>query len=215
MYSKGPSILLGFHGCSKTTQQTIINQNNILKASKNDYDWLGHGVYFWENDLERAEQWAKEHCERKKHEDQKLGNLKHEDDYTPAVIGAYIEAGNCLDLLKTELRSQLKEAYFELVYSYELENKPLPENSGLRNGITMYRKLDCAVIETQHILMKRSSRVSYDTVRGVFFEGEDIYKGSGIKEKNHIQICVRNTNNIKCFFIPRKSEENGFAHLNN
>ena len=40
--------------------------------------------------------------------------------------------------------------------------------------------------------------------RGVFFEGDDLYPNAGFKEKNHIQIAIRNTNCIKGFFIPRE-----------
>ena len=40
-------------------------------------------------------------------------------------------------------------------------------------------------------------------VRGVFFEGKDLYENAGFKEKNHIQIAIRNQDFIKGFFIPR------------
>ena len=36
-----------------------------------------------------------------------------------------------------------------------------------------------------------------------FQEGKDAFEGSGIKEKSHIQICVRNTDCIKGYFLPR------------
>ena len=44
-------------------------------------------------------------------------------------------------------------------------------------------------------------------MRGVFWEGEDLYENAGFKEKNHIQICVRNSNCIKGFFIPREADD--------
>lgn len=44
----------------------------------------------------------------------------------------------------------------------------------------------------------------FDSTRGVFTEGGAAYKGAGIFEKSHIQICIRNFNNIKGFFLPRK-----------
>jgi len=31
-----------------------------FKPSENDYDWLGHGMYFWENSQHRAKQFAKD-----------------------------------------------------------------------------------------------------------------------------------------------------------
>ena len=43
---------------------------------------------------------------------------------------------------------------------------------------------------------------SFDSVRCAFWEGEELYPGAGFKEKNHIQICVRNHNCIKGYFRP-------------
>lgn len=68
----------------------------------------------------------------------------------------------------------------------------------------LIRKLDCAVIQTAHQISKQAVGSSYDSVRGVFWEGKPLYKGAGFKEKNHIQICVCNPNCIKGYFRPRK-----------
>ena len=44
-------LTIGFHGCDEdTAKRVILNKDNIL-ASQNAYDWLGSGIYFWENDL--------------------------------------------------------------------------------------------------------------------------------------------------------------------
>lgn len=72
-----------------------------------------------------------------------------------------------------------------------------------KNGIPLVRNLDCAVVEATHELNRRLNR-SYDSVRGVFFEGEDLYRNAGFKAKNHIQIAIRNQNCIKGYFKPRE-----------
>jgi hypothetical protein len=41
----------------------------------------------------------------------------------------------------------------------------------------------------------------------VFTEGGPAFPGAGIQEKNHIQICIRNSNSIKGFFLPRKERD--------
>ena len=67
MYSSVSTIVLGFHGCDKKVKQAIINGKERLKPSENDYDWLGNGIYFWENNPKRALEYAKmlkEHPER-------------------------------------------------------------------------------------------------------------------------------------------------------
>ena len=58
MYEKLPNLVIGFHGCSKETYEAVIAKHEELKASSNTYDWLGNGIYFWENNLARAKEWA-------------------------------------------------------------------------------------------------------------------------------------------------------------
>jgi len=95
----------------------VVSNNQNLKASKNKWDWLGHGTY-------------------------------------------------------------------------------LPTNRNLKNAIqedSLLRELDCAVLETVHKINHKRNLPPFDSVRGVF------------GEKNHIQICIRNPNCIKGFFIPRET----------
>ena len=58
MYSKKPSFVYGFHGLDKDIALQILNQEIDFKPSDNKFDWLGAGVYFWENNFERAEKYA-------------------------------------------------------------------------------------------------------------------------------------------------------------
>ena len=44
----------------------------------------------------------------------------------------------------------------------------------------------------------------FDSVRGLFVEGGEVYPGSGFRSKTHVQICVVNPNCIIGCFIPRK-----------
>lgn len=74
--------IVGFHGCDRSTVEKIPLQGESLEPSKNDYDWLGEGAYFWEHGLQRALEFAEEQKER--------GRIE-----TPAVLGAYIHLGQC------------------------------------------------------------------------------------------------------------------------
>jgi hypothetical protein len=47
MYPAKPGLIIGFHGCDKKVRDAIVSGKLSLKASNNDYDWLGHGIYFW------------------------------------------------------------------------------------------------------------------------------------------------------------------------
>jgi len=81
----------------------------------------------------------------------------------------------------------------------------MPENLVAKGTNELLRRnLDCAVIEEVHTFNKGSCRPAYDSVRGMFIEGKPIYKGAGIYDKSHIQICVREKNCIKGYFHPRR-----------
>ena len=60
MYTIRPNLILGFHGCDKSTVDKVIQGVVDLEDSDNKYDWLGHGIYFWENDYDRALEYARE-----------------------------------------------------------------------------------------------------------------------------------------------------------
>lgn len=81
-------------------------------------------------------------------------------------------------------------------------NKVLPGSND-----KLLRELDCAVIENLHTMQRQIRLDSFASVRGVFVEGNELYLGGGFHDKNHIQICVRNPNCIKGFFVPRQEEE--------
>ncbi|NDV83763.1 hypothetical protein [Bacteroides sp. 51] len=192
LYSKRPNLILGFHGCEETTAKRIVCAEDYLKPSINDYDWLGNGMYFWENNYERALEWAKRSSKIEK----------------PAVLGAVIDLGFCMDLMDSEFLKELKKAYDTLKKTMELAGQPMPTNEG-RTPDKLLRKLDCAVIQTVHAMNELSGEnVSYDSVRGVFWEGSELYPNAFFKEKNHIQICVRNPNCIKGYFLPRVIDKN-------
>lgn len=192
MYSRLPNWVLGFHGCSRVTYEAVLYRHEDLRPSTNTYDWLGHGIYFWEQNYERALQWAEEQCKRK-------------GKGEPAVIGAVIDLGHCLNLTDSYFSAQVGHAYELLRLSCESEGVPLPTNHG--GSDLLLRELDCAVIQQLHIyneLMARSDPQYkvFDSVRGIFAEGKPLYPGSQLYEKTHVQLCVRNTNCIKGYFNP-------------
>ncbi len=95
--------------------------------------------------------------------------------------------------------------YDRLAMLYKERGLILPENKPLgQERALLKRRLDCAVIETTHKFYRDEGKAPFDSVRGVFWEGKDLYENAGFKEKNHIQICVRKHNCIKGFFHPRE-----------
>lgn len=93
----------------------------------------------------------------------------------------------------------------------DLENlgEKVPTNKiGKKGTDLLLRELDCRVIEYLHNLNKRYKKYEYDSVKGIFIEGNPVYDNSGIYEKTHVQICIRNPNCIKGYFSPRDIDPN-------
>lgn len=154
-------IVIGYHGTSAERMADILRQG--FKISQNDWDWLGHGVYFWEGHI-RAREWA----------DRKFGQQA-------AVIQAKIKLRVCLDLCDSGYLDVIRQAYERLKESYEKQGLPLPDNQGTR------RIRDCLVFN-----YLATEIWPVDTVRSLFMEGEEIYPGTTIRTRQHIQLCVRN-----------------------
>lgn len=195
LYSHRSQFVLGFHGCDKTLAEEVVLGKKMLKESDHDYDWLGHGIYFWENNVERAEQWADDNSKR-----------KGSSITVPGVLGAFLDLGNCLDLTDSGSLQQLKIPYETLKKTLFLAGLAMPVNVDpvrVKSKDRILRKLDCAVISTLHELRQNAGLQPYDSVRGVFWEGDELYPGAGFREKNHIQIAIINPNCIKGFFLPR------------
>ena len=197
LYANRPNLTIGFHGCDQSLVDKVIAGKENLLASTNDYDWLGSGIYFWENNEERAMEWAVE-----------LSKRPGSSVKQPAVIGAIIDLGYCFDLTDTAYLKELKKSYdFALEFS-RISGIPMPINKTLGNSTDLLlRKLDCYVIQTTHRINRQANKRAYDSVRGVFWEGKPLYPNAGFAEKNHIQICICNPNCIKGYFLPRNVDE--------
>ncbi len=167
-----------------------------MLKSKNDHDWLGHGFYFWEGNKDRALAWAEARAKYPRPGGQKIQH--------PFVIGAILDLGHCLNLLDHDALGLVQKSYQALQAYHDKAGIPLPKNRGSKD--LLLRHLDCAVIEALHQNNQESEITQYDSVRAVFVEGDELYPNAGFREKNHMQICVRNEECIKGFFHPRRSD---------
>lgn len=158
----------------------------------------------WENNYDRALKWAEDKFER--------GKITK-----ASVVGVIYQLDYCLDFTDSQFIDILSEYYLLLKDDLEFAGKKLPKNKDVAADIhkdLLLRELDCAVIEYLHQKIddgikddednKGFSEIKrFDTARGIFTEGGPAFEGAGIQTKNHIQICIRNLNCIKGFFIPR------------
>jgi hypothetical protein len=205
MYEKRPNLTIGFHGCDQSVRDDLVFHPNKVKKSQENYDWLGNGFYVWENNYHRALKWAEDKKDR--------GSLT-----TPSVVGVVYQLDYCLDLTDSEF-IEILPFYYELMKNdLSIAGKEIPKNKNYNKDLhqdLIFRELDCAVLEYMHQKIDEqiksdfqekgfSEFKSFDSVRGIFTEGGPIFEGAGIQSKNHIQVCIRNLNCIKGFFIPRK-----------
>ncbi len=199
MYSTRAGLILAFHGCDQSVVHNVLNDKSPLKTSNNKYDWLGHGIYFWDNSPSRALEYA---TFLSKYPDRSVRPIKK-----PAVIGAVINLGYCLDLLDFENLKFLKLGFGLLDATCKSSGIDLPANKNVgTDKDLLLRELDCAVIEMLHQLRVDKNMAEFDSIRGVFWEGKPIYPNAGFREKDHIQICIRNPNCIKGYFLPKKED---------
>jgi hypothetical protein len=171
--------ILGYHGCDPEFAEALICGGMSIaewEPSTNDWDWLGHGIYFWEYAPLRARDW--------------MGK--------GGVVGAYINLGNCLDLTDLDATELLAKQFEAVRKIHEDEGRPLPSNRGKRGD------LDCLVIN-ELVAAADDAGVKFDTVRSPFLEGEPAFEGSRILRESHIQIAVRTKANILGVFRPNFS----------
>jgi len=192
MYTSRTGLILGFHGTDESIVNDVLNGKGDLKKRDNVYDWLGHGIYFWDNSPSRAMDWAIDLSKRKGSKIKK-----------PAVVGAILDLGYCLDLLDYKNLEFVKFGYSMLESTLSASKTPMPQNKGDDADLTL-RELDCAAIQSLHKSISDDNEKEFDSVRGVFWEGKKLYPNAGFREKNHIQICVRNIDCIKGYFLPLK-----------
>ena len=189
MPSISSGYIIGYHSCDRELGLRLINGTDELKSSNNSWDWLGEGIYFWEDDPARALQYATENAE---------GKQKNQvAAKTPFVVGAVIDLGKCLNLVEIEALEIMSEAYNGLSSVMELAGEPLPVNKGKN------RALDCAVFNYIHQSNVIKKVEPYDSVRCAFPEGEPAFAGSLITSRLHIQLCIRNPELIKGYFLPK------------
>ena len=188
-----PFQIIGYHSCDRKVGLRVLNGEIPLKPSTNDWDWLGEGIYFWEQDPKRALDYSKDVANGAQFNKGKID--------TPFILGAIIELGNCLNLVQAQSFSILEEAHSGLVKLYKELGKPLPQNKNAN------RKLDCSVIRYVHQSRKAAGEIMYDTVRSAFDEGDKVYEGASFTSRHHIQVCVINESLIRGYFLPRPLDE--------
>ena len=138
-----------------------------FRISQNPYDWLGDGVYFFQDGLERAWAWAREN-----------------HGQFAAVIGVEILLDDCLDMLDTRWTKIISGVYDQFLSNFKQLGLSLPPQT------TGAHRLDREVINYAVGVLNEQG-IIVRSVRASFWEGRPIYADSAFYELGHIQVAVR------------------------
>ena len=92
------NLVLGYHGCDRSVAEGLVDGSKRPDPGLKQHHWLGPGVYFWEESPSRALRWAED--------SKRAGRLSQ-----PAVVGAVINMGNCLNLIEAAHVQLVTAAY--------------------------------------------------------------------------------------------------------
>lgn len=172
------------HATTQDIATTILQEG--FKNSQNSYDWLGSGIYFFQEAPNFAYHWATQ--------DRKEGQL---DDV--ALIAADIDVTGFIDLLDYEWGGTLKDTYRSLDEQGDPDFRKVQERqqefvlgSDKRQG----HWLDRYVLEAS-VTMLEANDIYITGIRSAFWEGSRLYPKSHLMDRQHIQIAVREVSAIK------------------
>jgi hypothetical protein len=155
----------GYHGTTIQAATSILREG--FRFSRNEYDWLGDGIYFFQDAPTRAWEWATTHY-----------------GVEAAVLGAVIRLEDCMDLLDIQWAPVLAEAYDAFLTQLKRVQMSIPrQTSGAH-------RLDRAVINYAIGILAEQGIV-IRTVRGAFSEGSPVFPRSALFDRAHVQIAVR------------------------
>ncbi len=178
--------LRGYHVTTQENADGIVERG--FRSSDNWYDWLGKGIYFFQDTKEYARYWAMN--------ERKEGLIAN-----PAVIGADIDYERFLDLLEYRHLRKLKDFCDELEKTTNIDYGKAKAAQRQHDATWKPRAhpLDCFVINEAAIAAEEAGE-PIRAVRSVFFEGDPLYSNSHLFDRQHIQIAVRDPNLIRKYW---------------
>lgn len=205
------NLVLAYHGCDVTTRDGLVRGNLSPRISKNPYDWLGDGMYFFEGDPDRALKLAT----FSHHNPEKL--LTKQPIATPAVVGAVLEVERWLDLTTQEGITSFTTAASAVIKAAKTQGTEMPVNGPAFEGDDddLHRSFDRAACQMVHIfrgLLHKDALTSGETEkivatapfqasRGAFEQGKPIAPASAMCADTHIQIAVHDLNCVRGWFM--------------
>lgn len=182
-------IVRGYHGTTLAVASAIVSRQAVFEPSRTDSDhWLGYGVYFWEENLTRAVQWAYGRV----WELARRGIVEQ-----PAVIAADIDLTDCLDLCQPAWNDDIRRLGSTLAAVPRQHGPIFQSTNGTRVVVqdyemppesACYNHADSKIVDVLLAEVSRTRRVT--SKRAAFQSGRQLHSNSYLFEEGHVQIAV-------------------------
>lgn len=149
-----------YHAGDAKEIDDLIAGQPYMTPSYHGNNWLGEGLYFWENNANKAEKWQLEKGKG-------------------AILQCDIDTQNLLNLLEDTDSSDL---FFEDAKALSEKHK----SKYLNNRSSQKFELDCQIFNEY----RRKVKGQFSGVRMAFYLGESVSKDGNIFTGQHIQICL-------------------------
>ncbi|MEM0984283.1 MAG: hypothetical protein AAGI17_10070 [Planctomycetota bacterium] len=180
--------VVGYHGTRRDTALAIVQGERPFSPSRNDDDWLGNGVYFWEYAPKQALRWAERRYKKQKQ--------------ATAVLGAMIRLGSCFDLLDPDNAKTLQREHKKMLKDLQASGIT-PKKNALSK-----KYLDCATFEYFYRTQSAEGN-QIQTSRAVYVPTQSkdrLWPSSWLYQDTHIQLCVRDVSCILGVWLAKPEE---------
>lgn len=198
--------LLLYHATTRDAWHRI-QQSGSMSPSENNYDWLGHGIYFWQAAPVRAWIWKRFEALPK----------RSRASAADAVVLEYelaLNTDECLDLLDIRWHDVLEKlglmvpgVWRRQGVTDEVIKKRLQRNARLAQPQKHY--LDCAAVNTVCTYLEHIESIRITCVRGAFQCLDRLYPYSAFRRGDHVEVAIRDP---KLIDVSRLREVEGLVH---
>lgn len=154
------AIIKAYHAGGTDEIEKFLLGSLYIKQSYNDNNWLGNGLYFWENDSRRAENWQIQKGKG-------------------SILECEIDTGDLLNLLEDN-----DEAAGFFANARSLSDRHRATHSN--NKATQRFALDCKIFN----VLKADFQTRFAGVRMAFYLGESASENGNLYTDQHIQVCL-------------------------
>ena len=172
--------------------------NDTLSMSRNPYDWLGDGIYLFEDDWRHAVYFAQRARDNPARAYTRRPIRQH------AVIGVALRIRLWLDMCTQEGIHEYVDAHTDLQNSgtsLRVNRRSQDDDPDL-----ILRPMDRQIINHIHALRRSRGQPSYDAVRSHFVQGSPLLETAGFKRDTHVQLALRNQDCVLGYFMVREAE---------